>query len=228
MEQTKKILLVEDDDEIIDFMKRYLLREKYAVLTAGNGQDALTRVREEEPDLVILDLMLPGIDGFEVIRELRKEYVLPILIVSARGDETDRVVGLELGADDYVTKPFSPRELVARVKALLRRSSLAPTPRKTIQKGNITIDFEKRKVYMTGREITLTPIEFALLKALSQNPGKVFSREDLLDRIWGQEFAGETRTVDVHIKNVRKKLEVDPDIPPLIRSVRGVGYLWEE
>lgn len=227
MEHAKKILVVEDEEEILDFVRRYLLREKYTIITAGNGQEALRMIREQEPDLIILDLMLPIMDGLEVIRQMRKEHVTPILILSARADETDRVVGLELGADDYVTKPFSPRELVARVKALLRRSAISAVPRKIIQKGALTIDLEARRVYVNeGQEITLTPIEFALLKALCQNPGKVFSREELLDRIWGQEFAGETRTVDVHIKNVRKKIEGGAF--PLIRSVRGVGYLWEE
>ena len=228
MESARKILIVEDEEEILDFVTRYLQREKFLVIKAGNGLEALQSFRNEDPDLVILDLMLPVMDGLELIRELRKEYTTPILILSAKDDETDRVIGLELGADDYVTKPFSPRELVARVKALIRRSSVVAPPRKVIQKGGMTINLEARRVFSGGHDINLTPIEFALLKAMCQNPGKVFSREELLDRIWGQEFVGETRTVDVHIKNLRKKIEFEPHIPPIIRSIRGVGYLWEE
>ncbi len=226
MEKEKKILVVEDEEEILDFVCRYLVREHYRLITSSNGRDAMEQVRTHSPDLLILDLMLPGMDGFEVIREVRKDSVIPIMVLSARGEEADRVVGLELGADDYMTKPFSPRELTARVKALLRRSQFSPpSARKTVTSGRVVLDMERRICCMDDKKIMLTPTEFALMKLLCTHPGRVFSREELLDTIWGNEFIGETRTVDMHIRNVRKKIEDEEGA--LIRSVRGVGYLWE-
>lgn len=232
MDVRKKILVVEDEEEILDIIRRYLEKERFEVIVAVQGKEGLGRARTETPDLIILDLMLPEMDGLEVIREIRKDSVIPLLIVSARGDETDRVVGLELGADDYVTKPFSPRELMARVKALLRRSAVNPLmQKKQITRGRITLDMETRRFSIGARDVVLTTLEFAVLRILFLNPGKVFSREELLDIIWGQEFIGETRTVDVHIKNLRKKLEESIDNTPqpsYIRAVRGVGYMWDE
>ncbi|MDQ7821953.1 MAG: response regulator transcription factor [Candidatus Eremiobacteraeota bacterium] len=228
METRKKILLVEDEEEIRDFVKRYLLRENYLILEAGDGKEALGLVSAEEPDMIILDLMIPGIEGLEVLREIRRDRGTPILILSARNEETDRVVGLELGADDFVSKPFSPRELIARVKALLRRSMSLPVQKRILQRGPLAIDFEGRKARVAGTEVFFTPIEFALLRLLSSHSGKIFSREELLDRIWGQDFVGETRTVDVHVKNIRKKLESHACGISLIRAVRGVGYTWDE
>jgi two-component system, OmpR family, alkaline phosphatase synthesis response regulator PhoP len=228
MEARKKILVVEDEEEILDIMRRYLERDNYAVIATMNGAEALQMLKKETPDLIILDLMLPGMDGLEIIRELRKDSSLPVLIVSARGEETDRVVGLELGADDYVTKPFSPRELMARVKALIRRStSPSPAQKQIIESGPLTVDLRRRSVVINDTEVILTPLEFAILKVIINSPGRVFSREELLDTIWGQEFVGETRTVDVHIKNLRKKLESSSGGTSFIRAVRGVGYLWE-
>jgi two-component system, OmpR family, alkaline phosphatase synthesis response regulator PhoP len=229
MEARKKILVVEDEEELRDIIRRYLERDNYSVITTTNGAEALTLVKNEAPDLIILDLMLPGLDGIEVIKVLRRDIALPILILSARGEEADRVIGLELGADDYVTKPFSPRELMARVKALIRRSSsLLPIHKRTVSSGPLTVDLERRTAFVNDSEVSLTPLEFALLRVLITNPGRVFSREELLDTIWGQEFVGETRTVDVHIKNVRKKLESPEGGSSFIRAVRGVGYLWED
>jgi len=232
MDVRKKILVVEDEEEILDIIRRYLEKEHFEVVVAVQGREGLSRARTETPDLIILDLMLPEMDGLEVIREIRKDSAIPLLIVSARGDETDRVVGLELGADDYVTKPFSPRELMARVKALLRRSAVNPLmQKKQITRGRIALDMEARRFYIGAKDVVLTTLEFAVLRTLFLNPGKVFSREELLDMIWGQEFVGETRTVDVHIKNLRKKMEESADStsqPSYIRAVRGVGYMWDE
>jgi len=227
MEKGKKILIVEDEEEILDFVCRYLAREHYELFTCSNGRDAIARLGTHTPDLLLLDLMLPGIDGFEVIREVRKTSVIPIMVLSARGEEADRVVGLELGADDYMTKPFSPRELTARVKALLRRSQYAAAPpaRGMVTSGNIVLDMERRTCFVGDKEVTLTPTEFALIRLLSARPGRVYTREELLDTIWGNEFIGETRTVDMHIRNVRRKIEDEEGA--VIRSVRGVGYLWE-
>jgi len=232
MDSRKKILVVEDEAEILDVIRRYLEKERFEVTVAVQGREGLEKARTETPDLVILDLMLPGLDGLEVIREIRRDSLMPILIVSARGDETDRVVGLELGADDYVTKPFSPRELMARVKALLRRSAVNPLmQKKQITRGRITLDMEARRFYAGSKDVVLTALEFAVLRTLFLNPGKVFSREELLDTVWGLEFVGETRTVDVHVKNLRKKLDEssdEPVKPSYIRAVRGVGYMWDE
>jgi two-component system, OmpR family, alkaline phosphatase synthesis response regulator PhoP len=226
MKQGKKILVVEDEEEILDFISRYLTREHYEVLTCENGREACASVKKNNPDLLILDLMLPGMDGLEVIREVRKEHMIPIMVLSARGEEADRVIGLELGADDYMAKPFSPRELTARVKALLRRSQISyTTVKRTITSGRITLDLERRKGFIDEEELSLTPTEFALLKLFCTHPGRVFTREELLDTIWGNEFIGETRTVDMHIRNLRKKCEAEGGTA--IRSVRGVGYLRE-
>lgn len=222
------ILLVEDEATLVQTIAYSLRREGYTVVTAGDGQTALTLAREARPDLVVLDLMLPGLDGFEVCRRLRAESAVPILILSARDTEIDRVVGLEIGADDYLTKPFSLRELLARIRALLRRMRLlaeipaAETP--PLQVGDLTIDPAGRRVWRNGQELLLKPREFDLLLFLARHRGQVFSREQLLDRVWGYEHAVDSRTVDVHVRWLRAKIEDDPRTPRRLQTVRGVGY----
>ncbi len=218
-----RILVVEDDREILDIIRSYLVEDGYEVLTATDGHAALEQVAQEV-ELVVLDLGLPGIDGLEVTKRVRAKSPVPILIVSARGEGADRVCGLELGADDYLTKPFMPRELVARVRALLRRSRLPSfSPAKA---GPLTLDFDNRRVLLDGKRIDLTPREYDLLKTLAGAPGKNFTREELLDRVWGTEYVGETRRVDLYISKLRAKLD-RPDRPAPIRSVWGVGYRYE-
>lgn len=224
----ERILVVDDEDSILQLVAYNLRRAGYDVLTAGNGEDALRLFRAESPDLVVLDVMLPGADGFEVCKELRKESDKPILMLTARGEEIDRVIGFEIGADDYVTKPFSPRELVGRVKAILRRSRKETEPGETdgdaVVYGNLSINFVTYEVANSGRRIDLTPTEFQILKLLAQNPSRVFSRDELVDRIMGQDFFGDVRTIDVHIRHLRSKIEENPSEPKLIETVRGAGY----
>ncbi|MEW6280331.1 MAG: response regulator transcription factor [Candidatus Eremiobacterota bacterium] len=216
-----RILVVDDEEEILDIVRRYLERDGYEVILARDGNTALQLARSGV-DLLIQDLMIPGPDGLEITRRLRQTGTLPILILTARAEETDRVAGLEVGADDYLTKPFSPRELVARVKALLRRSRMAPaTPR-----GPIVVDEEMRRVYLDGEPLELTPREYDLLRILTGAPGKNFTRDELLDRVWGPEYVGDSRRVDVHISNLREKLHKPGRAGP-IRSIWGVGYRWE-
>lgn len=222
------ILLVEDEATLVQTIAYTLRREGYTVVTAGDGQTALTLAREARPDVVVLDLMLPGLDGFEVCRRLRAESAVPILILSARDTEIDRVVGLEIGADDYLTKPFSLRELLARIRALLRRMRLlaeipaAETP--PLRVGDLTIDPTGRRVWRNDQELQLKPREFDLLLFLARHRGQVFSREQLLDRVWGYEHAVDSRTVDVHVRWLRAKIEDDPRTPRRLQTVRGVGY----
>jgi DNA-binding response OmpR family regulator len=224
----KKILVADDEPTLVATLKFNLERESYSVVTAADGEAALEVARETTPDLVVLDLMMPGLNGLEVCRILRKEMHIPILILTARGDETDKVAGLELGADDYVTKPFSMRELTARVRALLRRSELAPPPEQdVISMGNLTIDLPKRAVTKDGRNLPLKPKEFELLSFLAKNPGRAFTREQLLNHIWGYDYAGDTRTVDVHVRWLRQKIEIEPDQPTRLITVRGVGYRFD-
>ncbi|MBI3926305.1 MAG: response regulator transcription factor [Armatimonadetes bacterium] len=217
------ILVVDDEPEIREFVRRYLERDGYRVVTAPDGDTALEKARAGV-DLIILDLMIPGPDGLEVTRRIRASSPLPILILTARGDEVDRVAGLELGADDYLTKPFSPRELVARVKALLRRSRMPSVG--SIQSGPVVVDAEARRVLVDGDPVELTPREYDLLRVLAGAPGKNFTREELLDRVWGPEYLGQTRRVDVHISNLRDKLSREGRPAP-IRSIWGVGYRYE-
>ena len=220
----KRILVVEDERKIIDILRLYLEREGFEVfpaLTAGEAREAFTRLR---PDLVVLDLNLPDGDGLEVCRAFRKDSSVPILMLTARDEEVDRVVGLELGADDYVTKPFSPREVVARVKAVLRRSQ-PPAPPQEIKAGELVLDLDRYEVRCRGQVVGLTPTEFKLLSVLAQHPGRVFTRMQFLDQVQGEAFEGYERTIDAHIKNLRQKLS------PLgcycIVTVRGVGYKLE-
>jgi len=231
----EKILVVEDDTAIRDALTYNLTREGYEVGAVGDGVAALQAARKSPPDLVVLDLMLPELDGFDVTRTLRKESNVPILMLTARDDEIDRVLGLELGADDYLTKPFSMRELLARVKAMLRRSQLGKAegdPQKNgkdklLTSGNLEIDQTRHEVKLGGNVLELKPKEYDLLFFLAQNQGQAFSREQLLERVWGWEFSGGSRTVDVHVRWLRSKIEKKPEQPVRIVTVRGVGYRFE-
>ncbi len=217
------ILIVDDEQHIIDLAKLYLEQEGYKTASATDGKSALQEILHEKPNLIVLDLMLPELDGWEVCRRVRAESDVPIIMLTARSDDIDRIVGLELGADDYLTKPFNPRELVARVRAILRRTG-RPTPTNTdstITLDNLTIHPERRIVMVAGKEVDLRMKEFDLLMSLATNPGMVFTREKLLDIVWGYDFAGETRTVDVHIAHLRHKLK---GMRPTIDTVWGVGY----
>ena len=223
------ILVVDDEVKIVKTVRAYLENAGFRVATAGDGQSALTVYRHEKPALVVLDLGLPGLDGLDVARTLRKDSNTPIIMLTARVDETDKLIGLELGADDYITKPFSPRELVARVRAVLRRAGgdreQAPPP---IVSGNVTIDLERRQVTIGEQTVDLTPTEFELLAVLARHPGRVFTRLELLDRVQGYAFEGYERTVDAHVKNLRQKVEPDPKNPQYILTVYGVGYRFVE
>ncbi|MCB9454463.1 MAG: response regulator transcription factor [Anaerolineaceae bacterium] len=223
---TETILLVDDDPHIIDLAQMYLEQDGYHVTSTSDGLIALQRILEEMPRLVVLDLMLPGLDGWEVCRRVRAQSDVPIIMLTARNDDIDKIVGLELGADDYLTKPFNPRELTARVKAILRRTERRPqastdTP---LVLGNLAVDAARRVVLVDSRQIDLRMKEFDLLLTLLENRGMVFSREKLLDVVWGYDFAGETRTVDVHIAHIRHKLD---GMTPVIETVWGVGYKLE-
>ena len=224
----KRILVVDDEKKIVDIVKAYLEKEGYQVIIAYDGKSALELAKNQSPDLIILDLMLPEVSGWDVCRELRKKSNVPIIMLTARDEVPDKIVGLELGADDYVTKPFSPNEVVSRVRTVLRRSEDKATPKSVITIADLTIDVEKRQVYRSGEAIELTPMEFNLLKVMSANPGRVYSRMQLLDLVQGEAYEGYERTIDSHIKNLRKKIEPDPAIPTYISTVYGVGYKMEE
>ena len=222
-----KILVVDDEPTLVQTISYNLRREGHEVLTAGDGVVAIETARRESPDLIVLDLMLPRLDGLEVCRAVRRDSAIPILMLTARADEVDKVVGLEIGADDYMTKPFSMRELMARVKAMLRRAQFVPAktaPTEVVRSGDLEIDFRQRRATRAGQVLTMKPKEFELLLFLAQNPGSVFSRDQLLDRVWGYERMVDTRTVDVHVRWLREKIEVTPSAPTRIETVRGVGY----
>ncbi|MCL5026651.1 MAG: response regulator transcription factor [Chloroflexi bacterium] len=220
---TGRILVIEDEPKIVDVVDLYLEREGFEVLVASDGRTGLRMFEEQRPDLVILDLMLPVMDGLEVCRAIRKESAVPIVMLTARDEEIDKILGLELGADDYVTKPFSPRELVARVKAVLRRTAPeAAAPSERIVLGDLVVDPERHEVSWRGAPVSLTPTEFRILLALARQPGRVFSRLQLLDIIQDQTYEGYERTIDAHIKNIRRKAGED-----IISTVRGVGYKME-
>jgi two-component system alkaline phosphatase synthesis response regulator PhoP len=219
-----KILVVDDEAKIVKLVRSYLQQAGYSVVDAGDGQTALIQARREKPDLVVLDLGLPGIDGMEVARILRREGNTPIIMLTARIEDTDRIVGLELGADDYVTKPFNPRELVARVRAVLRRTSGTATVPEQLRAGDLLVDIGGHQVTLAGRPLDLTPTEFDLLVVLLQNPNRAFTRLELLDRVQGDAYEGYERTIDAHIKNLRAKLGDDPRHPRYIQTVFGVGY----
>lgn len=221
-----RILLVDDEATLRETLQYALGKEGYDVVTSADGLEALRMAREEEPDLIILDLMLPELDGLSVCRAIRKEQDTPIIMLTARTGEMDRIVGLESGADDYVVKPFSLGELLARVRAVLRR---APQARRqdVLESGDLRLDLIARRVTLAGRELPLTPKEFDLLAALMQNAGIVLSRDLLLTKVWGYDYLGDSRTVDVHIRWLREKIETDPSNPERIQTVRGVGYRFE-
>jgi DNA-binding response OmpR family regulator len=217
----KTILVVDDAPNIVELLRLYLEGAGYATVVATDGPAGVELHRKHRPDLVILDLMLPGMDGFEVCRAIRREADTPVLMLTARTDDVDAIVGLELGADDYVTKPFNPRALVARVKAILRRTDGTVRLGRPIEVGGLRIEPRRREVFVGERGVELRAREFDLLAALARDPGVVLSREALLEDVWGTDFAGETRTVDVHVSELRKKLGPDG---PTIESVRGIGY----
>ena len=224
----KKILVVDDEPTLVATLKYNLERDGFQVVTAEDGESALNLARSHRPDLVLLDLMLPGLDGFQVCRILRREMQAPILMLTAKGDEIDKVVGLELGADDYVTKPFSMRELLARVRALLRRADIRPEgEREVLTSGDLSLDLAKREATRSAQAVPLKPKEFELLAFFMRNRQRAFTREQLLNQIWGYDFAGDTRTVDVHVSWLRQKIEDQPQKPARIVTVRGLGYRFD-
>lgn len=225
---TNKILVVDDEKRIVEIVKAYLEREGDKVISAYDGKSAIELARKEHPDLIVLDLMLPEVSGWDVCRTLRKESDIPIIMLTARDDTTDKIVGLELGADDYVTKPFDPKELVSRVRAVLRRYERRAVSLHPIAIGDLSIDVERRTVRRGETIIELTSTEFGLLRVLAESPGRVYTRMQLLDMIQGEAYEGYERTIDSHIKNLRKKIEPDPDQPKYIITVYGAGYKLEE
>ncbi|GAP21643.1 response regulator transcription factor [Leptolinea tardivitalis] len=218
------ILLVDDEPKIVKLTTDYLVKDGFRVISSGDGLDALAKINGEKPDLVILDLMLPGMDGWEVCRKVRQKSGIPIIMLTARSEETDQLIGLELGADDYITKPFSPRMLVARVKAVLRRTQGLINPPSIIRAEGLEIDLDGHRVSLDGHPIHLTPNEFRLLAVLAQHPGQLLSREQLIDQIHGISLESFDRSIDSHIKNLRRKLEKDPNHPTYILTVYGEGY----
>ena len=218
------VLVVDDEAPIREVVRRYLQAEGVEVVEAADGPTALAMFETHAPDVVVLDVMLPGFDGIEVLRRLRTRSDVYIVMLTARTEETDRLIGLSVGADDYVAKPFSPRELVARVKALLRRPHMADAVDAGTSFGDLTLDADRREVRVAGAEVELSALEFDLLAALASSPGRVFSRRQLLERVWGYDFYGDERVVDVHIRNLRRALGDDADAPRWIGTVRGVGY----
>ncbi len=219
----KKVLVVDDDVKTVELVKLYLNRDGYRVLTSYDGVDALNLARESRPDLIVLDLMLPGMDGLEVCRTLRSESDVPIIMLTARTTDEDKLTGLGLGADDYVSKPFSPRELAARVRAVLRRLPGERGPEE-IKRGELTLNFLRQEASVAGKPLNLTPIEFKLLGALIKEPARVFSRAELVEKALGHDYKGFDRTIDVHVLNLRRKLEADPIHPKYIKTVYGAGY----
>jgi DNA-binding response OmpR family regulator len=220
----KTILVVDDKKEMVGLIQSYLAQEGYRVVTAGNGREALFVARHEKPDLIVLDLMMPEMGGYEFMQVYRKEADTPIIILTARLDENDRVLGLELGADDYVTKPFSMRELAARVRAVLRRADKEPARKEVLRVADVVLDREYRGVTVAGKAVSLTPSEFDLLAALMKTPGRPFSRLDLLEQLGDAAYEGYERTIDVHIRNLRTKIEPDSKNPRYIQTIYGVGY----
>ena len=224
----KKILVVDDEPKIVQLARDYIERAGFAVLTAGDGPSALAVVRAEKPDLIVLDLGLSGMDGLDVARAVRKDSDVPIIMLTARGEETDKLVGLELGADDYITKPFSPKELVARVRAILRRFATASAGQEIIHVADLTLDVPRMQVSVGDHPVQVTPTEFQLLAMLAREPGRIFTRGQLLDAIRGVAFESYERAIDAHIKNLRHKIEPDPHAPRYILMVYGVGYKFAD
>ena len=223
-----RILVADDDREIVRTVRAYLEDSGFVVSAAHDGSSALTSFRNEKPDLIVLDVMMPELDGLEVVRTIRRQSDVPIIMLTARVEETDRLIGLELGADDYVTKPFSPRELVARVKGVLRRTKGPLPQRELIRIGGIQLDDQAHSVTLHDEEVGLTPTEFSLLKVFMENPGRVMTRLQLIDTALGYSYDGYDRTVDAHVKNLRQKIETDPGKPDFIVTVYGIGYKFVE
>jgi DNA-binding response OmpR family regulator len=224
---SSKVLVVDDEAHIVELARLYLTREGYEVEGVEDGSQALARFGQVKPDLVVLDIMLPGADGIAICKEIRKQSQVPIIMLTARDEVTDKVVGLEVGADDYLTKPFHPQELVARAKALLRRARIEPDAPKLIRAGKLEVDLERHEVRHGQAKVQLRPKEFDLLALLARHPGRVFQRSELLDLVWGYDFPGYTRTVDVHVQQLREKLAAGGITDPSIQTVWGVGYRLE-
>ena len=224
----KRVLVVEDEMKIARLVRDYLHQAGFAVLEAADGATALSLAKAERPDMIVLDLGLPGMDGLDVTRQLRATSAVPIIMLTARSEETDRIVGLELGADDYVTKPFSPKELVARIRAVLRRADATMGGGEIVRAGTVEIDIPKRRVVVDGDLIELTGSEFDLLLVLARQPGRIYTRAQLLDAVHGVSFGSYERSIDAHIKNLRRKIEPDPKRPKLILTVYGVGYRFAD
>lgn len=223
----EKILVVDDEEHIAELISYNLTNNGYKVIIANNGIDAVKLAVEEKPSLILLDLMIPGKDGYDVCKDVRSNSEIkntPIIMLTAKSEEVDKILGLELGADDYITKPFSIRELLARVKAVLRRFNIVEPESNVLVLGDLTADFDKREIFVKDKKLDLTLKEFELLEILIKNKGKILTRDTLLDKIWGYEYIGETRTVDVHIRYLRKKIEADDKNPKFIETIRGVGY----
>jgi len=223
----RKVLVVDDEESVRELIELYLTKEGFDVIAAKDGKEALRLNGEHHPDLIVLDLMLPGLDGWEVCKQIRSASRVPIIMLTARAEEVDRVVGLELGADDYVVKPFSPREMVARVKAVLRRGSAGPEGQETLTFPGLRIDRTQHRLEVDGEDVHLTPTEFRLLWCLASQPGRVFSRAELLDKIWGYDSESDARTVDVHIKRLRQKTKAVEKRSFAITTVWGLGYKFE-
>lgn len=224
----KTVLIVDDEPQIVQIARDYLEHAGFGVLTAADGATALELARTKRPDLVVLDLGLPGVDGLDVTRELRRHSAIPIVMLTARDDELDRILGLELGADDYMTKPFSPRELVARVRAVLRRSERPAESGEVVSTGDLRIEVDRMRVERAGHVVELTPTEFQLLETLARQPGRIFTRSQLLDAVHGVAFESYERAIDAHVKNLRRKLEPEPRTPRYILTVYGVGYRFAD
>jgi len=224
----RTILVVDDDKKIVDLVSLYLKRDGYSVLAAYDGQEALDVARRKQPDLIVLDLLLPELDGTDVCRLLRADSRVPIIMLTARSTDEDKLLGLDIGADDYLTKPFNPRELVARIRAVLRRATPDEEPIEDVRFGDLTVSFVRHEVFLQGRPVSLTPTEFRLLETLVKHPGRAFSRADLLDRAFGYDYDGVERTVDVHVMNLRRKIESEPGRPRYVTTVPGVGYRFED
>ncbi len=220
----KTVLVVDDEERLVALLKAYLTQEGFRVVTAENGRVGLIQARHEKPDIIILDIMMPEMDGYEFLRLNSKERDTPVILLTAKLEESEKVLGLELGADDYVTKPFSPRELTARIRAVLRRAGKSAPEAEVLRTADVTLSRAARNVIVSGRYVDLTPSEFDLLATLMSTPGRAYSRMELLDRIQGTAFEGYERTIDVHVKNLRTKIEPDPKSPKYIETVYGVGY----
>ena len=224
----KTVLVVDDEPLIVQLARDYLQHAGFAVVSASDGKAALAAARSSRPDLVVLDLGLPEIDGLDVARALRRDSNIPIVMLTGRGDEADKIAGLEIGADDYVTKPFSPKELVARIRAVLRRTERPPDSGDVVRAGEVTLDVPRMRVRVGDRAVELTPTEFQLLAALARAPGRIFTRAQLLDAVHGVAFESYERAIDAHVKNIRRKLEPDPRVPRYLLTVYGVGYRFAD